>query len=94
MKDRGTLAAVGGFAFVAAWIGFSFGEALLCLLGAAVAWTALAIVDGRINLADLQARLQNEDDAPPPPAAVPPPPPAPVPPPVRPVRRPGRPRVQ
>jgi hypothetical protein len=89
MKDRGTSAAVAGFAFVAAWIGFSFGEALLCLLGAAVAWAAVAIVEGRINLADLQARLQNEDDAPPPPVAAPPPP-AQAPP----VRRPGRPRVQ
>jgi hypothetical protein len=92
MKDRGIVAAVGGFAFVAAWIGFNFGEALLCLLGAAVAWTALGIVEGRINLGDLQARLRGDDDIPPPQAAAPPP--APGPPPARPVRRPGRPRVQ
>ena len=90
------MAAIAGFAFVAAWIGFSFGEALLCLLGAAVGWTAIAIIEGKINLADLQARLQNEDDAPPAPATTlsqPPPPPSAAPAP-RPVRAAGRPRVQ
>lgn len=36
MTTRKNLAALLGFAFVAAWIGFSFGEAILCLLGAAL----------------------------------------------------------
>jgi hypothetical protein len=81
MKDRGTLAAIGGFAFVAAWIGFSFGDALLCLLGAAVFWLIAGVLDGKVDLGALQSRLSN-DEAPPPPAAQPP-------------RRPaGRPRVQ
>jgi hypothetical protein len=83
MNDKRTLAAIGGFAFVAAWIGFGFGDALLCLLGAAVAWVAVGVLEGKIDLAVLQSRLSGEDAPPPPPA------------PARPPRRPaGRPRVQ
>lgn len=74
MTDKRLVAAAGGFAFVAAWIGFGFGDALLCLLGAAVAWVAVAIVDGELDLGDLQRRLNREDAplAPPPPASRPP----------------------
>jgi hypothetical protein len=84
MNDKRTLAAIGGFAFVAAWIGFGFGDALLCLLGAAVAWVAVGVLEGKIDLAVLQSRLSGEEAAPaPPPTSAGPP------------RRPaGRPRVQ
>ncbi len=70
MIDKRLAAAAGGFAFVAAWIGFGFGDALLCLLGAAVAWTAVAILDGELDLGELQRRL-NREDAPPSPAPAP-----------------------
>ncbi len=46
-----------GFAFAAAWIGFDFGSALLCLLGAAAFYAAAAAVQGDLDLADLQARV-------------------------------------
>jgi hypothetical protein len=97
MIEKRHLAAFAGFAFVAAWIGFGFGDALLCLLGAAVAWVAFGILEGKVDLGELQSRLSGgDDDAPPAPGAVPPapgaaPPPPPAP---QPVRRPGRPRVQ
>jgi hypothetical protein len=83
MSDKRLVAAAGGFAFVAAWIGFGFGHALLCLLGAAVAWLAVSIVDGELDLGEMQRRMRGEDAPPiaPPSAASPP-------------RRPGRPRVQ
>jgi hypothetical protein len=77
MIDKRHLAAVAGFAFVAAWIGFSFGEALLCLLGALVFWFAAGVLEGKVDLGALQSRLSNEE-----------PPPAPAPPPRRPAARP------
>lgn len=83
MNEKRLVAAVGGFAFVAAWIGFGFGDALLCLLGALVAWAAVGILDGGLDLGELQSRLGGED------APPPPPPPA-----SRPARPAGRPRVQ
>jgi hypothetical protein len=48
-----------GFAFVAAWIGFGFGDALLCLLGAAVAYGIGMVVSGDLDLAELQDRLRD-----------------------------------
>jgi len=65
MNDRRLLAATLGFAFVAAWIAFNFGYALLCLLGAAVFWAAAAVLDGNVDLGKLQARLTDRDDSPP-----------------------------
>lgn len=101
MIDKRAQAAVGGFAFVAAWIGFGFGDALLCLLGAAACWVAVGILEGKVDLAALQNRLSGEEDAPAPgampPSSAPPmsaPTPPPAPRPVRPIRRPGRPRLQ
>lgn len=63
-------AALLGFAFVAAWIGFGFGDAILCLIGAGVLYVAAGVKDGEIDLADLQARLgiQANRSTPPPPA--------------------------
>ena len=66
-------AALMGFAFVAAWIGFGFGQAVLCLLGAGVFFAAASIAQGEIDLGRLQSRLQGQQ----PPAYAPPPPPAP-----------------
>jgi hypothetical protein len=81
MTDRRLLAALGGFAFVAAWIGFGFGDAVLCLLGAAVAWIVAGILEGQIDLGEMQSHLGKEDSAPPAaPASAP--------------RPAGRPRVQ
>ena len=50
-------AAALGFAFVAAWIAFGFGDAILCLIGAAVFYAVLAFRDGELDLAELQERL-------------------------------------
>jgi hypothetical protein len=83
MTDKRLVAAAGGFAFVAAWIGFGFGHALLCLLGAAIAWLAVSILDGELDLGEMQSRLRREDAPPSAPST-----------PAGPPRRPGRPRVQ
>jgi len=61
MNDR-QLAAALGFAFVAAWIAFNFGYALLCLAGAAAFWATARVLDGNLDLGGLQARLTNRDD--------------------------------
>lgn len=53
-------AALVGFAFVAAWIALSFGYALLCLLGAAVFYSLAAVVEGDVDLGDLQARVTQQ----------------------------------
>ena len=57
MNTRKYLAAVLGFAFVAAWIAFSFGDAILCLLGAALFYAVASFLEGDLDLADLQSRL-------------------------------------
>ena len=63
-------AALLGFAFVAAWIGFGFGEALLCLLGAGAFYGLVLVLEGQVDLGDLQDRLRSQ----PAPGAAPPPP--------------------
>ena len=63
MMDR-RFAALLGFAFVAAWIGFDFGSALLCLLGAAAFAAAAAVAEGSLDLGELQARLTQRDASP------------------------------
>ena len=50
-------AALMGFAFVAAWIGFSFGAAILCLVGAVLFYYAAAVLEGDLDLGELQAHL-------------------------------------
>jgi hypothetical protein len=50
-------AAILGFAFVAVWIAFGFGSAVLCLVGAAVFYAAALFLRGDIDLADIQSRL-------------------------------------
>ncbi|HEY0277280.1 MAG TPA: hypothetical protein VGC32_03325 [Solirubrobacterales bacterium] len=66
MKDQRTFAAGIGFAFVAAWIAFSFGEALLCLLGAAAFWAVAGVLAGSVDLGELQGRFtgRSEEDLP------------------------------
>ncbi len=52
-------AAALGFAFVAAWIAFGFGDAILCLIGAAVFSAAAAYWQGELDLNDLQDRIND-----------------------------------
>jgi hypothetical protein len=68
MTDR-HFAALIGFAFVAAWIALSFGYALLCLLGAAAFYAVAAVLEGDIDLGELQSRVTQR---PPDPDRVPP----------------------
>ncbi len=56
-------AALLGFAFVAAWIGFGFGDAILCAVGAGVLYLAEGVRDGEIDLAELQDRLGGQRSA-------------------------------
>jgi len=46
-----------GFLFVAVWVGAGFGAALLCLVGAALFAAVAAIVEGELDLGELQDRL-------------------------------------
>jgi hypothetical protein len=50
--------AIVGFAFVAAWIAFNFGYALLCLVGAAAFYAAGSFAQGDLDLAEVQERLR------------------------------------
>jgi len=45
-----------GFLFVAAWAALDFGDAILCLIGAAIFYLAAAVYTGELDLADLQQR--------------------------------------
>lgn len=57
MITRKHLAAALGFAFAAAWIGLGFGDAVLCLLGAAVFYFVASFLEGDVDLSELQSRL-------------------------------------
>ena len=50
-------AALLGFAWVAAMIGFNFGYALLCLIGAGAFYAAASFVEGDLDVSDIQSRL-------------------------------------
>jgi len=56
--DFKQFAALLGFAFVAAWISFGFGNAILCLLGAAVFAAVAAVAQGELDLGEVQDRLR------------------------------------
>ncbi len=58
--DQNQFLALLGFGFVTAWIGFGFGSAVLCLLGAALFWGAAAIFSGELELAEVQERLRSQ----------------------------------
>jgi hypothetical protein len=54
------LAALLGFAFVAAWIALNFGYALLCLVGAGVFYALAAVLEGNVDLGELQSRVTQQ----------------------------------
>jgi hypothetical protein len=54
--DLKQFAALLGFAFVAAWIAFGFGNAILCVLGAAVFYAIAAVAQGELDLGEMQSR--------------------------------------
>jgi hypothetical protein len=58
------LAALLGFAFVAAWVALNFGYALLCLIGAGVFYALAAVFEGDIDLGELQSRVTQRPAAP------------------------------
>jgi fatty acid desaturase len=47
-----------GFAFVAAWVGFGFGYAILCLVGAGLFYAIGSFAQGEFDLTDVQDRLR------------------------------------
>lgn len=49
-----------GFLFVAGWIAFNFGYAILCLVGAGVFYAIGALLQGEIDLGDVQSRIQGQ----------------------------------
>jgi len=50
-------AALLGFAFVAAWIALNFGYAVLCLIGAGAFYAIAAVLEGDVDLGELQSRV-------------------------------------
>ena len=63
MIDLKQFLAILGFLFVAAWIAFSFGHALLCLLGAGLFYAVGAVVQGELDLGEVQSRMQRSQGA-------------------------------
>jgi hypothetical protein len=53
------LFAILGFGFGAVWIGLDFGDAILCLLVAAIFYALGSFVQGEFDLADIQDRLHS-----------------------------------
>jgi len=53
-----------GFLFVAAWIGFNFGDAILCLVGAAIFYAVGSVLEGEVDLGEMQSRFQRSRSAP------------------------------
>lgn len=49
-----------GFLFVAVWVAENVGYALLCLVGAALFGAIGAIVEGELDLGELQGRLRRD----------------------------------
>lgn len=52
-----------GFLFVAAWIGFNFGDAVLCIVGAVIFYAVGSVIEGELDLGELQARMQRSRSA-------------------------------
>ncbi|CAN5792762.1 MAG: hypothetical protein ACR2KY_02350 [Thermoleophilaceae bacterium] len=57
MTDSKRFATLLGFAFAAAWIGFGFGDAVLCMLGAGAFYAVASYLEGDLDLAELQDRF-------------------------------------
>ena len=53
-----------GFLFVAAWLAFNFGYAILCLVGAAVFYAIGAFLQGEFDMSDVQSRMQRSQGMP------------------------------
>ncbi|MBV9047799.1 MAG: hypothetical protein JOY58_06000 [Solirubrobacterales bacterium] len=53
-----------GFLFVAAWIGFNFGDAILCLVGAGIFYAVGSVLEGEVDLGEMQSRFQRSRSAP------------------------------
>lgn len=47
-----------GFLFVAAWVAFDFGRAVLCLVGAVIFYLIGEVVQGELDLGEMQARIR------------------------------------
>ena len=58
MMSTKHFAALLGFAFVAAWISFNLGYAILCLLGAAAFYALASVLEGEIDLGEVQQSLR------------------------------------
>lgn len=52
-----------GFLFVAAWIGFNFGDAVLCIVGAVIFYAVGSVIEGELDLGELQSRMQRSRSA-------------------------------
>lgn len=63
MIDLKHFLALLGFLFVAAWIAFNFGYAILCLLGAGLFYAIGAVVQGELDLGEVQSRMQRSQGA-------------------------------
>lgn len=57
MNDR-YFAALLGFAFAAAWAGLGFGEAILCLVGAAAFYAVARFMEGDLDVGDVRERVE------------------------------------
>lgn len=47
-----------GFAFTAAWVGFGFGEAILCLLVAGLVYALIRLMAGELELGEMRERVE------------------------------------
>jgi hypothetical protein len=61
MTSRKYFAALLGFAFAAAWVGFGFGDAVLCLAGAGAFYLVGSFLEGDLDLVELQERFQQRE---------------------------------
>ncbi|HEY2436665.1 MAG TPA: hypothetical protein VGH93_05755 [Solirubrobacteraceae bacterium] len=53
-----------GFLFVAAWVAFDFGRAVLCLVGAVIFYLIGEVVQGELDLGEMQARIRRPPSSP------------------------------
>lgn len=52
-----------GFLFVAVWVAFNFGDAILCLVGAIAFYAIGSVLEGEVDLGEMQARMQRSRSA-------------------------------
>lgn len=56
--SEGQFAGLLGFAFAVAWIGFGFGQAILCLLAAGAFYAGIRFVRGELDVDELRGRVE------------------------------------